>query len=358
MDKVTWRSPSNIALVKYWGKRNEQIPMNPSISMTLKESYTETSLAWKKGFESDKVGVKLLFEGAANIAFEQRLTLFTNRISDFIPVLKGLDLSIESNNSFPHSSGIASSASSFSALALCLVDLEKQLTGKIHGFSEYYEKASFIARLGSGSAARSVYSGYTLWGSTPINNKSSNEYAIPINDNIHSIFKDYHDAILIITDKTKKVSSSIGHDLMNNHPYAFLKFEESLKNTERLLAILKNGEQSDFVNLIENEALSLHAMMMTSNPSYLLMEPNTVTIIEKTRSFRKDTGIKVCFTLDAGANVHLLYPGNEKHKVVKWIEQELLSYCINNRWIDDKIGNGPKKQNNETLTRKVHTKGY
>lgn len=343
MNKIVWRSPSNIALVKYWGKQHEQIPMNPSISMTLQQSYTETSIQWAKANNCDSVQVNLLFEGNKNPKFENRINKYINRITEYIPELKGHALLIESRNSFPHSSGIASSASAMSALALCLVDFEKQLTGSITGFKDAEQKASFLARIGSGSAARSIYPGFTLWGSTPTFKKASNNYAIPINNNIHSVFKDYNDAILIVSDKTKKVSSSVGHKLMDNHPYAKQKFEEAHKNNEKLLAILQHGDQNKFIEIVENEALSLHAMMMTSSPSFILMEANTISILEKVRAFRQDTGIPICFTLDAGANVHILYSNSNKTEVRNWIDKELSIHCVNKRWIDDKIGLGPMR---------------
>ncbi len=343
MNKISWQSPSNIALVKYWGKHGNQLPMNPSISITLQEAVTTTSIMWHKREQGDGITIKLWFEGKENEAFEQRLNKFVNSITSHIPALKGLHLTIDSKNSFPHSSGIASSASAMSALALCLVSLEKELTGNIHGFDDFTTKASFIARLGSGSAARSVYGAYTQWGETENTINSSDDFAIDINANIHKNFLAYRDAILIVSDKTKKVSSTVGHGLMNMHPFAELKFKEAFKNSDKLLSILKGGNLEAFVDLVEAEALSLHAMMMTSTPSYLLMEAGTVAIIEKIRAFRQTTKIPICFTLDAGANVHVLYPEKDYNEVKPFIEQELLQHCANQQWLDDKIGTGPKR---------------
>jgi len=341
MNSVSWRSPSNIALVKYWGKKDNQIPLNPSISFTLNSSYSDTKISYEKINSSDKISLSLLFEGKPNNQFEERLANFVNSITSYIPAIKGMHLQVKSSNSFPHSSGIASSASAMSALALCLVSIEKEVSGSLFHLDDFFQKASFLARLGSGSAARSIYGGVNLWGEIIEVPNSSNEFSVDINQECHPVFKTYGDAILIVTDKTKKVSSTVGHGLMNNHPFATIKFERSFEHTKKLLEILKKGEQAEFVTIIEEEALSLHAMMMTSTPSYLLMEPNTLAIINKIRNYRDDTHIPICFTLDAGANVHLLYPENEINRVKGFIQSELAPYCMQNRWIDDNVGNGP-----------------
>ncbi|HKJ06383.1 MAG TPA: hypothetical protein VJ970_02835, partial [Flavobacteriaceae bacterium] len=98
--------------------------------------------------------------------------------------------------------------------------------------------------------------------------------------------------------------------------------------------------------IVESEALSLHAMMMTSNPYFILMKPNTLKIINKIWDFRKKTGLHVCFTLDAGANVHVLYPEAEKEVINGFIVNELIRYCQENHYICDRVGNGAKQLSN------------
>lgn len=346
MNKIAWRSPSNIALVKYWGKKDVQIPLNPSISFTLSNAYTDTKISWQEN-KTGKLTVEFLFEEKPNEAFKQRIDKFIGSVTHLLPSLANLYLKIETSNSFPHSSGIASSASAMSALALCLVSIENKINNTFKTDKKFHQTASLIARLGSGSASRSVYGGINLWGKCNDIPESADEFAIDISHLAHPEFLNYGDAILIISDKTKKVSSTVGHSLMNNHPFAANKFEESFKNTSELLEILKVGDQEKFVELIETEALSLHAMMMTSNPSYLLLEPNTLHVINIIREFRKTSGVQLCFTLDAGANVHLLYPLKDREKIVDFIKSELLTYCVNNKWIDDKVGQGSKQLNIE-----------
>jgi len=336
MIQILHKKSSNIALIKYWGKQNNQLPLNPSISITLTKAFTETQFSFKQREKSVK-WVDFSFEGQPNSTFATRVLKYFETINDYIPVLKDYFVKIESKNSFPHSSGIASSASSFAAIAGGLVDFEQQVAGHIVGFENAEQKTSFLARLGSGSAARSIYPGYVLWGKSAYLKGSSDDYAIPINALIHNDFKRISDAILLVSKSEKKVSSSMGHKLMENHPFARRRFELAKDHIHQLLQLLQQGDWTGFVDLVELEALTLHAMMMTSSPSYLLMEPNTLTILQKIREFRHDTQIPVCFTLDAGANVHLLYPTPFKSEVHPWIIQSLLPFCQQNQWIDDEI---------------------
>lgn len=120
--KVTWRSPSNIALVKYWGKKSGvQIPANPSISFTLEQCHSETSVALvEKEGKSKEIELRFYFDGKANMAFQLKMLKFFQSIQKDFPFLQQHGLLIHSTNSFPHSSGIASSASAMSALAMAL----------------------------------------------------------------------------------------------------------------------------------------------------------------------------------------------------------------------------------------------
>jgi len=107
-----------------------------------------------------------------------------------------------------------------------------------------------------------------------------------------------------------------------------------------LIEVLKNGDLSRFISITESEALSLHAMMMSSQPYFILMKPNTLQIIEEVWNFRTSTDIPLSFTLDAGANVHLLFPKSHKVKVLEFINTKLIGYCQNEQYICDNIGQG------------------
>ena len=340
--RVGWQSPSNIALVKYWGKRGKQLPQNPSISFTLSECRTETFIGFEK---ADSFGFKFFFEGQENPAFGAKIEKFLLDYQAFFPFLNQLHLTVESRNTFPHSSGIASSASSMSAFVMGLMEIETMLTSvpePVEGPS-LLQKTSYFSRLASGSAARSVYPKMALWGATEAYEGSSDEYAVPLENDIHPVFKTYRDSILIVSGETKSVSSRAGHGLMEGNPYAPARYAQANENIKKLLAALKSGDLETFMNITESEALQLHSLMMCSNPSFILMKPNTLRIIEEVRRFRKETNIPLCFTLDAGPNVHLLYPESEAEKAEEFIKNTLLAYCDEGRWMADHVGNGPKK---------------
>lgn len=329
-------SPSNIAIVKYWGKHGNQLPNNPSISFTLSRCHTETHIKFSQN-ASENYTMRFLFEGKESPKFQEKIEKYLVDNQQYFEFLKGLDLEIESSNSFPHSSGIASSAASMSALVLCLLKIEKIVNQDVTPLD--MRKASFLSRLASGSAARSVFPIMSLWGETPSVPSSSDDYAVPLGDMVHPVFKSYHDSILIVSNKEKSVSSRVGHSLMNGHPLAEQRYATARENTERLLKVLKNGDITEFIDIAEAEALQLHEMMATSTPSYKLMEPNTLKIIDLVREFRQDTKIPACFTLDAGPNVHLLYPDACDKQVKEFIKANLLQYCHDNQCIDDVVQN-------------------
>ena len=253
--------------------------------------------------------------------------------------MKSHKVVIHSINSFPHSAGIASSASAFGAIALAMLDLAYAQEGKEID-ADFYEKASNLARLGSGSACRSIFPSYSMWGHNDLVAGSSNEKAIAVND-IHPSFQNMKDAILIIEDQPKKVSSTIGHGLMNNHPYASARFSQANKRTAQLIEILKTGDIEGFIQISESEALTLHAMMMTSSEYYLFVKPGTINAIEKLMQFRMERLVPVCFTLDAGPNLHVLYPAKYEEVVEEFINNDLKDTY--KKVIFDKEGQGPTK---------------
>lgn len=339
---VSWRSPSNIALVKYWGKYGTQLPKNPSISFSLTDSFTETTICYKTSQGNPKR--EFLFENENNPSFADRIWKFIDSLESIYPYLSQLDLRIQTHNSFPHSAGIASSASSMSALALCLVDMEKEIFGSPKTEEEFLQKASYLARLGSGSASRSVYPSFALWGmAKQVDTNSENKYAIPLNQNIHPVFQQLRDTILIIDGGEKKVSSSAGHQLMDNHPFADDRLAQANKNIIDLHQALREGNTKSFCEIVESEALTLHGLMMSSKPWFILMKANTLLIIEKIKNYRERTNYFLCFTLDAGPNIHLIYSQENELEIVKFIDQELKALCHQSKIIYDQIGDGPKK---------------
>ncbi len=341
--KITWRSPSNIAIIKYWGKHGNQLPRNPSISFTLENAYSETTLAYRpKDVDGtyNEISMNFIFDGTPNEQFKNKTVKFFESIIDIFPFLKQFHFDIESKNSFPHSAGIASSASGMSALSLCLCSLEHKYFNTLDDDAAFRQKASFVSRLGSGSACRSIYPGLALWGENPEWQGSSDLFAIPVDDT-HEVFKTYHDDILIVSKGEKSVSSRAGHGLMDENIYADNRYKQARNRLRNLKQILQQGDVEAFGKIAESEALVLHALMMSSNPPYILIKPNTLLMIEKIHHFRKEMKIPLYFSLDAGPNLHLLYPDEVKTQVQDFITSELLPYCENGQWIKDKVGRGP-----------------
>ncbi len=340
--KVRWKAPSNIALVKYWGKKPNQIPANPSISFTLDACATTTSVHFEEKTNADTFSFELLFEGKPKPDFKPKIQTFLERIEAYLPFLKKYHFTIETSNSFPHSSGIASSASGMAALALCFMDMEKQLAP--HMMDDYfYTKASFLARLGSGSACRSIRGSLVEWGYHEPISSSSDLYGITYPYEVHSVFQKYCDTILLVHKGQKQVSSTVGHQLMHGHPYAENRFQQAHDHLDKLRPILAIGDVGEFIKIVESEALTLHAMMMASMPYFILMKPDTLEIINKIWAYREATKVPVSFTLDAGANVHMLYPEEYREKALQFIQDELAQHCENGGYINDQVGTGATK---------------
>jgi diphosphomevalonate decarboxylase len=333
-----WRAsacaPSNIALIKYWGKKEGQLPANPSLSFTLKESFTETSVELRAGTGA----VECIFEGQSNPEFAEKLDGLLRRIHTHAPYLERADIKITTSNTFPHSAGIASSASSMAALAMALVRIE--MDANILDADEIVarERASFLARLLSGSACRSLYAPVAWWGRDPGHAGSDDLKAVEVGG-IAPIFKDFKDSILVVSGAPKNVSSSAGHALMESHPYKEARYQRARERARQMVGLLRAGDVAAFGELVEAEALELHALMMQSSPPIVLMHPGTLELIHALWKFRAESGAAVYFTLDAGPNLHLLYPSKEAKKVAPFIESAS-KFC--ERIIDDSVGVGAR----------------
>lgn len=335
---VAWQSPSNIAIIKYWGKKPGQVPFNPSLSFSLKNSFTQTSVRYSPK-PGEGIDFSYLFEGEPNPHFADKINQYLSTIKSRHPFLTGYFLEIESRNSFPHSVGIASSASSMSALALCLGSIAVE-TGHLAG-ADFFSEVSSLARMGSGSAARSVYGGWVAWGVSPTLPGLSDAFAVPFNRPIHPVFTNLYDSILVVDSSKKLVSSSEGHRLMDEHPLKEERIRQANRNFAGLAEVLESGNFKRFAAIAEEEATSIHRLMETSNPPYSLLRPATLEITGRIQKLRESRGLPVCFTLDAGPNVHLIYPGEVRSEVLSFIKNDLLRFCENGFWIDDQMGTGP-----------------
>jgi len=337
--EVTWESPSNIAIVKYWGKHGLQLPRNPSLSLTLDKSRTRTTVRWRKGsgrMLNFKVG------GEASADFGARVGNYLGKMQQELPLLADLDLQVETSNTFPHSSGIASSASGMSALALCLCSIAAAEGALPEDGPLFDQKAGRMARLGSGSACRSLQGPWMTWGQTEAYDDSTDDHAIPVEE-VDPVFQTMRDAILIVDAGRKSISSTVGHAMMMDNPFAPARYDNARRRLLEMSATLRNGDTALLVEIAEAEAMELHALMMTSVPSFILLKPATLSLIERVRGFRNRTSIPVCFTLDAGPNLHLLYPESAEEKVRALIADELQPFCAEGRVIYDQAGEGARR---------------
>lgn len=340
----SWRSPSNIALIKYWGKHGIQLPRNPSLSFTLSVSHTDMTITVIPDVGNPQINV--LYNGVEQASFVPKISSYFQLLKSHFKWIGSSHITIDSINTFPHGAGIASSASAMSALALCLYDIHAQINDGHKQNENWRLYVSEIARLGSGSASRSLFPTAALWGKAKGIGESNDEFAIPWKENISSIYQTYHDTILIVSASEKKVSSSAGHNLMTDLPYAKTRYKEAESNLLNLTDIMRDENKvNEFISVCESEALQLHALMLMGKNPYVLIEPNTLSIIKEVWNFRRETNTPVCFTLDAGPNVHLLYPDKYKIEVIDFIQSRLKKYCINEMIIWDKVGEGPVRLN-------------
>lgn len=330
----SWKSPANIAFVKYWGKKAHQTPANPSLSMTLSECTTTTTTTFSP---SDKLSVQLKFEGRDDEKFALKIKKYLETLATEMPWISQLNVTIATSNTFPHGAGIASSASGLSAFALTLTDYLKQLSPDPDE-ALFYKRASYLSRLASGSACRSVYGKFVAWGESELS-ETTDKYATKLS--VHPEFNSLLDTVLVISGKEKNVSSTQGHSKMNEHFFAEARYRQGKTNFTQCAQALKDGDFELVGKILEAEAMSLHAMMLTSPEPYSLLKPNTLTAIQAVWAFRKETRLPLYFTLDAGPNLHLIYPEAFKNKISTFITHELkpLSEMV----IDDKIGEGPQR---------------
>ncbi|KAB0565701.1 diphosphomevalonate decarboxylase [Pseudomonas palleroniana] len=327
MDKISIAAPSNIALVKYWGMSNSQLtlPCAPSLSMTLKYCVSHCTVEPIPGARADQIlwkpasGPLIPAEGDMRRGIENHLARLRRHLNYHVP------LRIATSNNFPTGAGIASSASGFAAVALAFAQL---CTGKTPAAD-----LSLLARMsGSGSAARSIPGGYVLW---PANATDLDSPAQRIATAAHWPLADL---IAVVDSTPKPVSSLEGHRRAASSPF----FNTRLGLLpDRLLRVRRAIEQRDFNTLaetVEQEAIELHIIAMTSLPPIFYWLPATLQVLAHVRKLRHD-GLKVCATMDAGPNVHILCEATESEAVLA----ELKGSAAVQEWIIDGAGDGPTR---------------
>jgi len=301
--KATAKAPANIAFIKYWGKRNEslRIPMNSSISMNLSEVFTTTSVEFSKEYIDDALVIN---GNTVDGKEKERVSEFLDRIRKISKVK--LNAKVVSKNNFPKGTGMASSASGFAALTLA--------TTKALGLNLSEKELSILARLGSGSACRSIPDGIVEWKSGKQSNFSY-AYSLYPPD-----YWDIQDVILIIGEKDKKISSTEGHALVESSPFYKSRIAKMDTKIRDIKKALKEKDFTKFGQIIEEEAVNMHAVMMTSKPGLFYWLPETLKFMLLVQNWR-DNGVESYFTIDAGPNIHIICEGKSVNKLMKKIKE-------------------------------------
>jgi len=316
--KIKVKSNTNIALVKYWGKKNKElkIPLNNSISITLDSLYTITSI------ESSEKDIFIVngIEDLNNLQIKKYLDLVRKKFN------KNDCFKIVTENNFPTAAGIASSASGFSALAFAL--------NKYWNLNLDKKELSILARIGSGSASRSVYGGFCEW-HKGCKDDGSDSYATQIVD--ENYWKEIRIIVVIVEDTKKEKSSSDGMEqTVNTSPF----YSAWLKSVEYdLIEVRKAIIEKDIEKLgksIEHNCLKMHSTMFTSIPSIIYWKPATLEIIEKINKLKKDN-YQCYYTMDAGPNIKVLC----EKKDLNIIKEEIENMKCVKKIIISKCGSEP-----------------
>ncbi|MEI3613662.1 diphosphomevalonate decarboxylase [Pseudogracilibacillus sp. SO30301A] len=301
--RATAKAHTNIALIKYWGKRNEELilPTNNSLSVTLDGFYTETTVHFKEHFEQDKF--ILNNETISGVMYE-RVTKYLDLFREHANK-KNLYAEVISMNKVPTAAGFASSASGFAALAAA--------TAKALELNLSKQDLSRFTRQGSGSACRSVYGGFVEWEKGEAND-GSDSFAIQIAPQDHW---DIRIAAVVLTAKEKDVSSRVG---MKRTVDTSVFYDGWLESLPADLHAIKEGIKArDFEkvgSIAEANCLKMHATTLGANPPFTYWQDNTMTVMQAVQELRKEN-VPAYFTIDAGPNVKVLYLPEDEEKVLE-----------------------------------------
>ncbi len=288
----------NIALIKYWGNKdkNLRIPVNGSISFNLASLFTNTSVFFDSGLTADSLFINQNEVIGAGL---ERVVLFLNEVRQLANM--NLYARVESKNNFPVGTGIASSASAFAALSLA--------ASKAIGLNLSEKELSRLARRGSGSACRSIPGGFVEW--VP-GERDEDSFAESIAPAEHW---DLVDIIAVVSADHKKVGSTAGHELADTSPLQNARVQDAERRLSIIRSAILNRDFLAMADTIELDSNIMHAVMMTSNPPLLYWESTSISIMKSVKSWR-ESGIPVCYTLDAGPNVHVITTSAYADKII------------------------------------------
>lgn len=301
---ATARAHSNIAFVKYWGNSSQRLrlPANSSLSMNLDRLHTTATVQWSSDANSDSVTIN--GAPADDVALR--------RVSEHLHLLRRrfktkMFASVQSKNNFPMGAGIASSASAFAALTLAgAAALGEELSER---------ELSTIARRGSGSAARSIPSGYVEWFAADSHELS---YAETFVDDD---YWDLADVIAIVSRARKRVGSTAGHAAADTSILQKTRIENAPQRLNEVKNAIVNRDFERFARAVEEDSNLMHAVMMTSRPALFYWQPMSLAVMNAVRQWRQEDGVQVCYTLDAGPNVHCICPKADAEIVKTRLEE-------------------------------------
>lgn len=322
LKKIKVKSPANIAFIKYWGQKDSRLvlPSNDSFSMNLSSCYTIIDLIIEEDPSVNELYIKnhhkKNFIKETGEALE-KVKKYLKVVEKFFNKKNNFGFKIYSWNSFPIKAGIASSASFFSGLALAFsLAFGQKLSEK---------KLSILARLsGSGSACRSIPDGFCWW-KKGTNSHTSYAYSLA-----PPSFWELSDLVLILSSKEKKVSSSEGHKNAPTSPFFKFRIADVEKRAKLIKKAFFKKDFTLFGLLLEEEALSMHMVMMTQKPPLYYWSGKTIEIIKKIVQLR-NKGIEGYYTIDAGENIHLICQKKDRDKIYDYFisQPEVKEVIIN-----------------------------
>lgn len=288
MSKAEATAHPNIAFIKYWGNRdhNLRIPSTGSISMNLRALQTNTIVEFISNLERDSLKINEIPQFGEPL---RRVVSFMDRIRKIAGI--NLYAEIVSHNNFPSGTGLASSASGFAALSLA--------ASKAAGLDLTERELSRLARSGSGSASRSIPTGFVQW---MAGNDDLTSYA-------HSIapptYWDLVDCIAIISQNHKIIGSQEGHSRANTSPLQKFRVESAQERLNVCRQAILNRDFEAFAEVVELDSNLMHAVIFTSKPPTFYWMPATLDVMHNVMDMRQ-RGIPVCYTIDAGPNIHVI----------------------------------------------------
>ncbi len=314
MQKATAIAPSNIAFTKYWGKHGDEklnFPNNNTISMNLSACKTKTTVEFSENLKEDFLKIN------GEVASEKE----TKRASahlDHIRKLAGINLAakVYSENSFPKGAGIASSASAHAALAVA--------GAKAAGLNLSEQELSCLARLGSGSASRSVPDGFVEWVAGD-SHENSFAYSIALPNHWKIL-----DLIAIVSEGEKKVGSTEGHHLAQTSPLYPSRLSHMKEHNDKVRKALLEKDFDAMGKIIEKDSLSMHAVMISSEPSIRYWNFASLKLMNEIESWRAQ-GIKAYHTFDAGPNPHIITLPEFREEILSRLKKipEVKSVIVN-----------------------------